>query len=202
MGEDRTLSVSALMDGELPPAKAQRAVDAMLQDPALKKQWADHHAISDALNGQHSAGADLLAERVRDALDAEPVPLKPPPARKSGSTKHRLALAASVAAVAIVTTLTFRGLSENGIPDSPSGVTAGSTPTHETPHDTPTPSADTTTIVTASVDDSATRLSWGKAQPQVEQRLNGYLLTHNEYLATGVRGMLPYARVVGYEPQD
>jgi len=47
---------------------------------------------------------------------------------------------------------------------------------------------------------AATRLTWNDARPGVEARLNGYLLTHNEYLAGGVRGMLPYARIVGYDP--
>ena len=42
-------------------------------------------------------------------------------------------------------------------------------------------------------------MMWADARPAVEARLNGYLLNHNEYLAEGVRGMLPYARVVGYD---
>ncbi|MCB1742987.1 MAG: hypothetical protein KDK91_21605 [Gammaproteobacteria bacterium] len=36
------------------------------------------------------------------------------------------------------------------------------------------------------------------ASGQVEQRLNGYLLNHNGYLSGSPRGMLPYARIVGY----
>jgi hypothetical protein len=47
-----------------------------------------------------------------------------------------------------------------------------------------------------------TRMTWNDARPAVEARLNAYLLNHNEYLAGGVRGMLPYARVVGYDARD
>jgi hypothetical protein len=47
-----------------------------------------------------------------------------------------------------------------------------------------------------------TRMTWNDAAPAVEKRLNGYLLNHNEYLSGGVRGLLPYARVVGYDPRN
>jgi len=44
-------------------------------------------------------------------------------------------------------------------------------------------------------------LQWD-AQPEVEARLNGYLVSHSEYLGNGMRGMLPYARIVGYDSSD
>ena len=44
-----------------------------------------------------------------------------------------------------------------------------------------------------------TRMTWNDAGPGVEARLNAYLLNHNEFMVGGLRGMLPYARVVGYD---
>ena len=35
--------------------------------------------------------------------------------------------------------------------------------------------------------------------PDAEARLNAYLVSHNEYAGDGVRGVLPYVRIVGYQ---
>lgn len=40
---------------------------------------------------------------------------------------------------------------------------------------------------------------WDVNQPAVEARLNAYLVNHSEYLGHGMHGMLPYARIVGYD---
>lgn len=40
---------------------------------------------------------------------------------------------------------------------------------------------------------------WDRLQPTVEARVQAYFLQHNEVTRNSVRGMLPYARLVGYE---
>lgn len=39
---------------------------------------------------------------------------------------------------------------------------------------------------------------WSVAEPEVEQRLNRYLVNHSEVTRSGTHGVLPYARVIGY----
>ena len=41
---------------------------------------------------------------------------------------------------------------------------------------------------------------WDAAQPEAENTLNTYLIEHNEFSpASGIGGMLPYVRIVGYD---
>jgi len=42
-------------------------------------------------------------------------------------------------------------------------------------------------------------LRWDVQEPAVEARLNAYLVNHSEYVEGGLPGLLPYARVVGYD---
>jgi hypothetical protein len=43
------------------------------------------------------------------------------------------------------------------------------------------------------------RLQWNTTEPAVAKRLNGYLVNHSEYLDGPMRGLHPYARIVGYD---
>ena len=45
----------------------------------------------------------------------------------------------------------------------------------------------------------AVRRPRSDAAPDAEARLNVYLVNHNEYAGNGVRGVLPYVRIVGYQ---
>ena len=177
--EDLRESVSALADGELAPAPARRALDAVLSDPALRVQWRRQFTISAVLTGQtpvESAGPDL-ADRVRVALAHEPqhiLPLRAPARRR------RLVALTAVAASLTVMALGV-GLVVHQAPEGPQAIAGGSAG--------PSPAV-------------RTQMVWADARPAVEARLNGYLLNHNEYLAGGVRGMLPYARVVGYDARN
>ncbi len=189
-------SVSALADGELAPAQARRTLDALLDDPELRALWRRQHLVGAVLAGQREpvAGGDDLAERVRAALDAEPTVL---PVRRGVTWRlpGALAVAASAAVLAVLVAFGLAGEPERAaapaisaadpLPAAPLAVA-----TRDPAPADATPSAATT------------RMTWNDAGPGVEARLNGYLLNHNEYLAGGVRGMLPYARVVGYDGRN
>ena len=44
---------------------------------------------------------------------------------------------------------------------------------------------------------------WNRIEPAVEQRMNRYLVNHNEYAASrSMPGVMPYVRIVGYEGQQ
>ena len=45
----------------------------------------------------------------------------------------------------------------------------------------------------------ASGLKWSDVAPDAEARLNAYLVNHNEYAGNGMRGVLPYVRIVGYQ---
>lgn len=228
-------SLSALMDGELPQAKAQRALDQLLGDEQLRERWRRNHLISAALSARDSVivADDELANRVSAALDKEPVTVIQPQrplssSRGSSSWKMGLAAAAGVAAVAVLVVL---GISSDPARDPNVEPLASANPTTA---NTPSSSRQVTVVkspatvstVAQSTAPSAvtlaqgqrrpaqgpleqersatalTRMTWNDARPAVEARLNDYLLDHNEYLADGVRGMLPYARVVGYDARN
>ena len=200
--ETQREALSALMDGELPAAEAERLLDAMRDDPELREQWRRHHALSALLSGG-GAGPDAtheLAGRIAKALDRDPVVLKPP--RRVATPASRpvigMAIAAGIVLVAVVVVLGLRG-DEAPAPGEAQVARIAPTPTESAPQPAVTPVAVPSPPVTVV---ASTRLTWNGARPGVEDRLNGYLLNHNEYLAGGVRGMLPYARVVGYDPRN
>lgn len=47
--------------------------------------------------------------------------------------------------------------------------------------------------------DALSTREWDRLQPTVEARVQAYFLQHNEVTRNSVRGMLPYASLVGYE---
>ncbi len=94
--------LSALMDGELSEQELSQLLEQMEQEPDVRRQWSDYHAIRHRLFEKHpySPNRDCsVADRVAEAVAAEPVVLAP---RSGRSAKVRrpwvpLALAASLA---------------------------------------------------------------------------------------------------------
>lgn len=71
--------LSALVDGELDAAAGNRALEALLASEAARADWADWHAVGDALRAaelavDHRPGSEA---RLLQALAAEPVVLAP-----------------------------------------------------------------------------------------------------------------------------
>lgn len=201
---DETLreSLSALVDGELSRAQAERVLDALSRDPALREQWRRHHLISAVLcgDGDVASGADGLAQRVAAGLDAAPVLSATRRVPRRGRSWVPVALAASLALAAVLASLAWLDPSGNMIGERP--VIAGDGAAASAPDSS---IADATPSGTAQGNADAVaraRMTWNDTRPAIEARLNAYLLNHNEYLAGGVRGMLPYARVVGYDARD
>ena len=93
--------LSAMMDDAAEDHESERCVNRLKDDPELRATWDLYHLIGDALRG-HTAPD--VAERVQHRLAAEPTVFAPraiePPRRRA--TRYALAVAASVAAVALV----------------------------------------------------------------------------------------------------
>lgn len=197
---DETLreSLSALVDGELTRSQAERVLDAVLRDPGLREQWRRHHLIGAVLSGHAAAPrhADDVAGRVAAALAADAGPRGPRYVPRNRQAWLSAALAASLAVVAVIVGLYLAGGERDADRMPPAGAPAA---VPETAAAAAPLAARSNTGVPRT---ERTRMTWNDTRPAVEARLNAYLLNHNEYLAGGVRGMLPYARVVGYDARD
>jgi sigma-E factor negative regulatory protein RseA len=130
MKQDRSSEISALFDGELEEHEVRAAIKASVRD---QDGWRMYALISDGLRGDCPNAPDLTAG-VMSRLREEPVVLAP---RVLGSRTHHhplLALAASVAGVAVVGWLALAGnpqapvSGENMAASKPATVASAVTP--------------------------------------------------------------------------
>lgn len=176
--------ISALVDGELDANERPLLIKQIETDGLLRADWERYHLISDVLKGQLLHRADFgFANRVSNSIEQEPVVqiTRANKLLKSSALKYiaGIGIAASVATVAVLVAL----------PGSP--IINGNTQ------------------VVASTESAApvaqewvrvTGTRWDVQQPAVESRLNSYLVNHNEF-SNGMQGVLPYARIVGYDSE-
>lgn len=107
------------MDGELEDHEVQASFDALRRNEALRGQWRQGHLIGAALRDEGHLDFDVTA-RVMTALEAEPVVLAPRPRAIRDWSRPAMALAATVAGVAVVAWL---GLGAEPEPSSIAQVT-------------------------------------------------------------------------------
>lgn len=168
--------LSALMDGELEIGVTSRLIDVVSRDAELRAAWTRYHLVRDVVRDQVAPVAPGdFARRVENALELEPTLAAVRRRRSRLRPIAGLALAASMAGLAVF------------------GVKSIWYPSQSTP-------APTSVAAAPRLQTSALR--WNVSQPAVEERLDGYLVNHSEYLGNGLRGLLPYARIVGYDGID
>lgn len=164
--------LSALMDGELGAQEIDLLVRRLERDDELAARWSRYHLIGEAMRNNLPEQLPFdLTSRVSAAI-AEDAPIGAPAAARRGWTRPAigLALAASVAAAALIGMPPQRAIGPAAAP------VAVSTP--EVP-------------AKAVVADTA----WER-----NERLNALLMSHNESATmTQISGVIPYARMVGYE---
>jgi sigma-E factor negative regulatory protein RseA len=95
------IRISALTDGELDGKEVGESLDAMRLGEELRRQWCDAHLIGEALRNEKCLDFDISAS-VMAALEQEPTVLAPQARRRPDWIRPALALAASVAGVALV----------------------------------------------------------------------------------------------------
>ena len=168
--------LSALVDNELDELDEHRVHAALTGDVALRRTWERYHLARSALHQE----LDIIlppdmAERVSRQIAGEP--------SEAGSYRRHqltrlagtLALAASVAAIAIL------GVQRVNAPPAQPVTLAASSPV----------------IAEPVIRVGTTR--WDTKEPAAEDALNAYLVEHNEF-ASSIGGMMPsYVRVVGYD---
>ena len=167
---DSSEYVSRLVDGDLEEALVDEVLDILERNPQSRQCWERYHLISDAFRNHLSVAVDpLLATRVRNAVEAEEMPRAPlwiPVARQLAG----LAMAASIAAVAVLGVYRF---------------------THQ---------ADSGTMRLADAKQTSSATSVRPVQVQaVDPKLQDYLIDHSaQASASGMPGLLPYVRLVGH----
>lgn len=103
--------LSALMDGELEDHEKAAAFDGLRRNEELRRQWSDGQMIAAALRDEPNLAFDVTA-RVMAALEQEPTVLAPRPSTRRDWMRPALALAATVAGVAVVAWLGLGPLAE------------------------------------------------------------------------------------------
>lgn len=177
MADKSVEQLSVLVDGECEDWEVEFILRRLARDPVLKEHWECYHLISDAMKNNLPALVDAnFTGQIRQAIDAESVP--PVPAVAKPSSFYKPVVGFSVAAsVALVVGLLALKPSE-----APNHLSPEQFAQTNLPNPPMTPSPDT--------------------GPALESRLNNYLVNHNEYASmNSVHGVLPYVRMVGYEPK-
>ena len=172
MKDEMKERISAFIDGEV---HSKDLVDELKDDKEMRAMVARYSLIGDVLNNRYAPGSHELAVKVHDALDAEATLIAPRQwTRKPKLMKQAagLAMAATVAAVAIMVVGNFSPTTETGVSVAISPVAVGP------------------------ITDKPIRMTTA-----VQRKLNGYLISHTEYSASGqMKGMLPYTRIASFTP--
>jgi len=217
--------ISALMDGELAGSDAHPLITQLQRDTALRGTWGRYHLIRAALRDHLPATLELnVAHKVMAALAAEPTVLAPRGVMLQVRLKRLapvlkqvsgLAVAATVTAVAILGVQTngpdvmptAQIATLNSAPALPAAAPFGADYPQSVASSTPPFSEDNMLVATPitpmqPVDRHANSSArWDRSEPALESKLNHYLTNHSEYaVPTDVHGMLPYGRIVGYDP--
>ncbi|MCF8198404.1 MAG: sigma-E factor negative regulatory protein [Sulfuritalea sp.] len=93
--------ISALMDGELEDHELAETLRALHKSEDLRGQWCDCQLLGAALRDERELGIDVVS-RVMTALELEPTVMVPPKRSRPDWQRPALALAASMAGVALV----------------------------------------------------------------------------------------------------
>lgn len=164
--------ISALMDGELDAAAANRAIDSLKGEPEALEIWRTYHLISDAMRDTPLVSVGF-AGRLLQRLEAEPTVLAPGRLRRSASrwTRVPAAAAAGLAAFGLVGYLAFG----------------------PQPEGTPAPAP----IAQALDGAQAQREAAKPARIPLPAATPDYLLAHQGFSPRiSLQGMAPYARTV------
>jgi sigma-E factor negative regulatory protein RseA len=184
MTANHTELLSALVDGELQGQELDKALQLLNNNEQTRAQLQRYQFASDVLHGNTHGNRRIdLSASVSKALDKEPVYSNKVAVKSKAAVialpkqfwqqAAGLAMAASVGALAVV-----------GIVSQPQNQLVPTTTVANEIR------VETTTIATAGN-------RWTVGEAEVADRLNTYLVDHNEY--AGESGVFSYARVVSYE---
>lgn len=181
--------LSALVDDELRPHEIPFLARRLGRDPEAIEQLGSYFMIGDAIRRQLPEVMDTrLVDRVRAALEAEPAlqlqaAAEPALARRLLRPLAGLGVAASVAMVAV----SYWSGSDPAGKTEPPGLAAAP--------QTVMPQPIQATSLTPQPQNQ-----WNRLDPEVQKRLQGYLVNHSEHASTGqLGGVLNYVRIAGQQ---
>jgi sigma-E factor negative regulatory protein RseA len=194
--DDMKEKLSALVDNELDELDERRVMKALENDADLRKTWERYHLVHSVLHQE----LDVLvpsdvAARVAAQIESEPADAASFRRRKISRIAGTLAMAASVAVIAVAGVQWFNRPVTAPVPSL--AAVGQSVPVN--PVAAPVPSL----AVSQSAPDNFIRAGvtrWDVKEPETESTLNAFLVEHNEFASSsGIGGMMPYVRVVGYD---
>lgn len=179
--------LSSFVDGEL-GVEAGSLVERMLGDDELKSTWGRYQVIGDVLRRESASFDPQLLENIRHQIAEEPTILAPkalqqPKPRLTQRLVAGAAIAASVAAIAVVSVTRFESAPPANLVDSSAELVA------------PTQQVAATQLP---VSDSSARKA--EEPQQVATKLNRYLASHSNFASSGsLNGVMPLATYISYD---
>ncbi len=173
--------ISALVDDELDAAEQALLLRQLARDESLRRQFARYQLVSDALKDSLPERIDPdFHRRVQAALQDEAAPHGVAAGTHLGRLFRPLAGLAVAASVAVIAVLSLQSVRETAPQSAPAVASAP-----------------------AAADYIRAEGSPPAALPATPARdLDAYLVNHNEVAVNrGMRGMLPYMRIVGQGEQ-
>ncbi len=191
MTAEQVSQLSALVDGELATRHAVPLVHSVERDPALRATWERYHLIGQVLRGERvQSEVRGVAAAVSDRLRAEPTLVMP---RAVVGVRSRiwhspLAGAAMAASVVLLAVFAVPGFYQG--PVSAPALSADVAGRAQ--------SVRSAAANDAEIDHALRR--WHTDRAELASKLDVFLVNHQETApAAGVKGLLPYATLVGYE---
>lgn len=171
--------VSALMDGELDFNEAAREIARIKQDATRRDVWRTYHAIGDALRGEYAVGlSPEFSKRLSEQLALEPVVMAPRLRLPQTKQSWAMAIAASVAGIAVVSLVAMNVRS----PEGGMGIMA---------------KAPTTGAPAAVLQPDGPVIMTPLVSAAVPEHMHEYLLAHQGISpSTAIQGVTPYIRTV------
>lgn len=189
MSDEIREQLSALIDDELDDVEQPLLLGRLERDAGLRACLGRYQLIGEVMRGSDQSATLGVADRVQRAL-ADDAPMSMPSAGAINrsvwwKSLAGLSVAASVALIAVLTVTSVRENRTESVP------TLASAP----------PAAKPGATLTRVTDTGGEQ--WDRLDPQIDKRLSGYLVNHNEYAASrGVQGVMPYVRIVGYDTNE
>ncbi len=191
MQDDTDQQLSAYVDGELGRDESRFLERRLAADPTLRQALARYHSMRAAARGEHVAGAEGLADRVLQQLEAEPAH-EADDARAQANWRRASFMVQPVAGLAIAASVALGLVVAWPIFTAPS---------------TPAPSSTPVQIAAEPTSGSLSRVGGPSAatgdngvDAQVRRQLQPYFINHNDQTAARpIGGTLESARIIGHD---
>jgi len=196
MRDEINEQLSALTDDELGAAELQFLTRRLSGDDEALDQLGRYLLISDAIRGTFTPGQKGLVDRVSAALADEPA-FNERPGRNRWRGVLRPAAGMAVAASVAMVMVSLWPRPEEG-PQVATSTVAETAPSSDA--QVVADGASSTPVQEEAVSATSSDGQWQTLDPEVQRRLNTYLVNHSEHSSTGrFGGVLTYVRIAGHE---